>query len=72
MGGHAVQIFIAISIHAPAGGATPALCISGRAAPISIRAPAGGATEIEATKQNIDSLFQFAPLREGRHWHYGA
>ena len=66
MGGHAVQIFIAISIHAPAGGATPALCISGRAAPISIRAPAGGATVTSYVTDVTTWIFQFAPLREGR------
>ena len=56
----------AISIHAPAGGATEALysCVSDTI--ISIHAPAGGATLGLLLERNEVILFQFTPLREGR------
>ena len=55
-----------ISIHAPAGGATTREVVLAGDRLISIHAPAGGATRQRKTCSPI-RIFQFTPLREGRH-----
>ena len=57
-----------ISIHAPAGGATLFFrCFVLYSIIISIHAPAGGATLIDEQRVMLITIFQFTPLREGRH-----
>ena len=57
---------VPISIPAPARGATLTLLDIARIPFISIPAPARGATRA-AWKRLVKNLFQFPPLREGRH-----
>ena len=56
---------ICISIHAPPRGATARRRRRACRGPISIHAPPRGATR-GATRNALDRLFQFTPLREGR------
>ena len=56
-----------ISIHAPPRGATPCTALHGGAFFISIHAPPRGATAAAALDALTADLFQFTPLREGRH-----
>ena len=55
-----------ISIHAPPRGATQIFAIPFADNAISIHAPPRGATGY-STAANTAGLFQFTPLREGRH-----
>ena len=56
-----------ISIHAPPRGATISGTSGERFYTISIHAPPRGATLRAKTLTEICNLFQFTPLREGRH-----
>ena len=58
--------FLDISIHAPPRGATYRLLIVSAGTKISIHAPPRGATQ-GVPKYIVKFLFQFTPLREGRH-----
>ena len=60
-----VDIMI-ISILAPARGATTEIYHVPKGKTISILAPARGATQMIATRR-LKFIFQFSPLREGRH-----
>ena len=65
-----VELFKAgnyISIHAPAGGATFGNIPVNLPLHISIHAPAGGATPMRMLMVLLLAIFQFTPLREGRH-----
>ena len=55
-----------ISIHAPPRGATESIAGAARALHISIHAPPRGATGTMGSRL-LWSIFQFTPLREGRH-----
>ena len=57
---------LAISIHAPAWGATVPGRDGEEAQDISIHAPAWGATAGKLTTENWNQLFQFTPPRGGR------
>ena len=61
------DVSMAISIHAPAGGATRHRVLLRQSLRISIHAPAGGATARNAPEARA-KIFQFTPLREGRRW----
>ena len=63
-----VRRVYSISIHAPARGATFHLRRGlQQDRPISIHAPARGATTASLGRFRVFALFQFTPLREGRH-----
>ena len=57
---------VIISIHAPPRGATQSRSPRHPLRPISIHAPPRGAT-VAGTQEDAEEIFQFTPLREGRH-----
>ena len=66
------HVGIAISTHAPAGGATIGPHSFRKVyAVISTHAPAGGATPVSHTEGEAIALFLLTPLREGRRGHGG-
>ena len=56
-----------ISIHAPPRGATFPIPAFPKSCLISIHAPPRGATAYNGAQMMSDWIFQFTPLREGRH-----
>ena len=56
-----------ISIHAPPRGATFPIPAFPKSCLISIHAPPRGATAYDGAQMMSDWIFQFTPLREGRH-----